>query len=298
MTRFDRNLVDYGGTMLTKGISYWSFPGGLEGTKPVAEAFIEAKKAGFESVEACLSETGDVSLQTTEAKAKEIIKAASDAGVKISSVATGLFWGKSLTASDPKVRAEALEIGKKLIDVAAWLDAGAVLVIPGAVDVFFDPASEVVEFNDVWDRATEAIGKLESHAKAAKIAIGLENVWNKFLTGPAELNKFIDQFNSEWVGSYFDVGNCLLYGYPEHWIKTLGKRIKRVHFKDFRRAVGTGDGFVDLLAGDVNWPAVISAFKEIGYNGYVTAEMIPGYKHYPEVIIGNTSRAMDAILGR
>ncbi|MEN6355910.1 MAG: sugar phosphate isomerase/epimerase family protein [Armatimonadota bacterium] len=284
--------------MLTKGISYWSFPGGLEGTKPVAEAFIEAKKAGFESVEACLSETGDVSLQTTEAKAKEIIKAASDAGVKISSVATGLFWGKSLTASDPKVRAEALEIGKKLIDVAAWLDAGAVLVIPGAVDVFFDPASEVVEFNDVWDRATEAIGKLESHAKAAKIAIGLENVWNKFLTGPAELNKFIDQFNSEWVGSYFDVGNCLLYGYPEHWIKTLGKRIKRVHFKDFRRAVGTGDGFVDLLAGDVNWPAVISAFKEIGYNGYVTAEMIPGYKHYPEVIIGNTSRAMDAILGR
>lgn len=284
--------------MLTKGISYWSFAGGLEGTKPIADAFVEAKNAGFESVEACLSETGDVSLQTTEAKAKEIIKAASDAGVQISSVATGLFWAKSLTASDPKVRAEALEIGKKLIDVAAWLDAGAVLIVPGAVDVFFDPASEVVEFNDVWDRATEAIGNLESHAKTAKIAIGLENVWNKFLTGPAELNKFIDQFNSEWVGSYFDVGNCLAYGYPEHWIKTLGNRIKRVHFKDFRRAVGTGDGFVDLLAGDVNWPAVMSAFKEIGYNGFVTAEMIPSYKHYPDVIIGNTSRAMDAILGR
>jgi L-ribulose-5-phosphate 3-epimerase len=283
---------------MIKGISYWSFAGGLEGTKPIAEAFKEAKKAGFESVEACLSDTGDVSMQTTEAKAKEIIKAASDAGVKISSVATGLFWGKSLTASDPKVRAEAFEIGKKLLDVAAWLNAGAVLIVPGAVDVFFDPASEVVEFDTVWDRATDAIGKLEAHAKSLKIEIGIENVWNKFLTGPYEMKAFIDQFNSEWVGSYFDVGNVLLYGYPEHWIKSLGKRIKRVHFKDFRTAVGTGAGFVDLLAGNVNWPAVMSAFKEIGYDGFVTAEMVPAYTHYPEAIIDTTSRAMDSILGR
>ena len=97
--------------MFIKGISYWSFPGGLSGAKPVSEAFIEARNAGFESVEVCLSETGDVSLRTTARAAKEITRAAGDAGVEISSVATGLFWGTSLTADDRGVRAQALEIG-------------------------------------------------------------------------------------------------------------------------------------------------------------------------------------------
>lgn len=284
--------------MLTKGISYWSFVGGLEGTRPVAEVFSAAKKAGFESVEVCLSATGDVSLETTEKSAKNIIKAASDAGIQISSVATGLFWGKSLSAGDPKVRAEAMEIAKKLIDVAAWLDAGAVLLIPGAVDIFFDPTAEVVDYDTVWGRASEAVGKLVPQAETSKIVIGIENVWNKFLLGPVELKTFIDQFNSEWVGSYFDVGNCMNVGYPEQWIRSLGKRIKRVHLKDFRRSVGNADGFVDLLEGDVNWPEVIKALGEVGYDSFMTAEMIPLYRHYPEVRILNTSNAMDAILGR
>jgi L-ribulose-5-phosphate 3-epimerase len=283
---------------MIKGISYWSFPGGSEGTKPVVEAFVEAKKAGFESIELCLSDTGDVSLNITEAQAKTIVKAANDADIKISSVATGLFWGKSLTASDPQIRAEALKIAEKEIQTAAWLEAGAVLLIPGSVDVFFDPTSETVSYNDVWQRATDAVGSLVHLAESLKVAVGIENVWNKFLVGPAELISFIDQFNSDYIGSYFDVGNCMLTGYPEQWIRMLGKRIKRVHLKDFRRGVGTGDGFVDLLSGDVNWPEVISALKEINYDGYLTAEMIPIYKHYPEVLIDNTSRAMDAILGR
>jgi len=284
--------------MFIKGISYWSFVGGLEGTKPVAEAFAEAKRAGFEAVEVCLSDTGDVSLKTTERAAKEIVKVAHDSGIKISSVATGLLWGKPLTASDPKRRAEALAIGRKLIEVAAWLEAGAVLVVPGAVDVFFDPAAEVRDYGPVYELATEAIGKLLPEAQAAKVVIGIENVWNKFLVGPLELMLFVDQFNSKWVGAYFDVGNCMLVGYPEQWIKLLGKRIKRVHFKDFRRAVGTAPGFCDLLSGDVNWPGVMEALEAVGYEGFVTAEMIPIYQHHPGVLIENTSRAMDAILGR
>ena len=284
--------------MLTKGISYWSFPGGLEGTKPVAEAFAEAKNAGFESVEVCLSETGDVSMETTEKSAKEIVGQARDAGIRISSVATGLFWDKSLTASDQSVRAQAMDIGRQLINVAAWLELDAVLLIPGAVDVFFNPAGEVVEYQSVWDSATGAVEGLLPEAKATGVAICVENVWNKFLIGPMEIKSFIDQFQSEYVGSYFDVGNAMLVGYPEHWIRILGERIKRVHFKDFRCNVGTADGFVDLLSGDVNWPGVIEALDNIGYDGFVTAEMIPTYIHYPEVLIENTSRAMDAILRR
>ena len=109
---------------------------------------------------------------------------------------------------------------------------------------------------------------------------------------------FIDQFNTPHVGSYFDVGNVLATGYPEHWISILGERIKRVHFKDYRKAVGTVDGFCDLLSGDVNWPAVMASLKDISYNGWIAAEMIPPvpfYKYAPETLIDNTSRAMDKI---
>ncbi len=282
--------------MFIKGISYWSFPRGLDGSKPVREAMREAKKAGFESIELCLGETGDVSLTSTGHSIAEVTKAAHEEGIRISSVACGLFWGKSLSAPDPKVRAEAIDIGKKLIDVAAWMDAGAVLIIPGAVDVFFDPTSEVVDYNTVWELATDSISQLVGSAESSRIALCLENVWNKFLVGPVELCKFIDQFESDWVGSYFDVGNAMLVGYPEHWIRVLGSRIKRVHLKDFRRAVGDANGFCDLLSGDVNWPEVIAALQGIGYDSYLTAEMIPLYRFHPEVLIENTSRAIDAIL--
>jgi len=282
--------------MFIKSISYWSFPGGLEGTRPVAEVFSHAKRAGFDAVEVALSAMGDISLSTSERKAKDIVKAAADAGIQISSVATGLFWGTSLSSDDPAVRAKAVDIGNKLIDIAGWLGAGAVLLIPGAVDVFFDPSTPVIDYGTVLKRASEAVSALIPRAAAAKVALGIENVWNKFLVDPLALKAFIDQFESEWVGSYLDVGNCLLTGYPEQWIRFLGRRIKRVHLKDFRRSVGTADGFVDLLSGDVNWPEVMKALREVGYQGFLTAEMIPGYKHYPEVLIENTSRAMDAIL--
>ena len=100
-------------------------------------------------------------------------------------------------------------------------------------------------------------------------------MWNKFLLSPLEMRAFIDSFGSQRVGAWFDCGNVLATGYPQHWIDILGKRIVRVHVKDYRRAVGTTDGFVDLLSGDVDWPAVTAALKRIGYQGWVSAEMIP-----------------------
>ena len=96
------------------------------------------------------------------------------------------------------------------------------------------------------------------------------------------MKNFIDSFNSEYVGSYFDVGNVLLTGYPDQWIKILGKRIKRLHIKDFKSSTGTVDGFVDLMEGDVNFTSVVRALKEIGYNGYLTSEIIPFSEGRPE----------------
>ena len=115
--------------------------------------------------------------------------------------------------------------------------------------------------------------------------------WNKFLLSPLEMRDFIDSFNSDFVGSYFDVGNVLLTGYPEQWIRILGKRTKRVHIKDFKKSTGTVEGFVDLLEGDVDFDGVKKALADIGYDGYVTAEMLPYESGRPE----KTAAAMKKI---
>jgi hexulose-6-phosphate isomerase len=185
-----------------------------------------------------------------------------------------------------------------MLDIAKWLGVDAILVVPGAVDVFFLPDAEVVPYDVAYSRSREAIGGLVQKAEANRVAIGLENVWNKFLLSPLELRDFIDGFGSAFVGSWFDAGNVLSTGYPEHWIPILGERIKRVHVKDFKTAIGNGNGFCDLGEGDVNWPAVLSALKAIHYDGWVTAEMIPSYSRFPDGTALAASMALDFILGR
>ncbi len=137
------------------------------------------------------------------------------------------------------------------------------------------PDAEVIDYDVCYERAGEAIRQILPAAEQTGVAICIENVWNKFLLSPLEMRDFIDGFNSEMVGAYFDVGNVLLTGYPDQWIRILGKRIKRVHVKDFKLSVGTVAGFVDLLEGDVDFEAVKKTLTEIGYDGYVTAELLP-----------------------
>ncbi|MGQ9513684.1 MAG: sugar phosphate isomerase/epimerase family protein [Thermoproteota archaeon] len=213
-------------------------------------------------------------------------------GMEISSLASGLLWSSSLTSEDAANRKRARNIVRKQIEAASALGTDAILVIPGAVDVFFIPGGEVVQYDKVYERLRDAIQDLLPYAEKYGVTIGLENVWNKFFLSP------VDSFKSKYVGIFFDTGNVMPFGYPEQWIRILGQKIKRVHVKDFRRAVGTIEGFVDLLEGDVNWPEVTRALNEVGYDSYLIAEMIPLYKHYPMARIRNTSTALDYILGR
>jgi hexulose-6-phosphate isomerase len=283
---------------MKKSISYWAFPGGLEGTKNVREAMVEAKQYGFDAIEPCVGETGALSLASTKAECAAMRANADEIGIEISSVASGIFWGYNFGNSDAKLRGKAADAVKKMLQIANWLGTDALLTIPAAVDVFFNPASEVVPYDVAYERAVAGIKKVLPVAEKFKVVLAIENVWHKFLMSPLEMCRFIDSFNSPYVGAYFDVGNVLRTGYPEQWIRILGQRIKRVHLKDYRIAAADVNGFVDLLEGDVNWPEVMRALKEVGYNGYLTAEMIPTYRFYPEVRLINTSTAMDAIMGR
>ncbi len=283
---------------MKKSISYWAFPGGVDGKKDVEECFAQAKAAGFEGVEVAMGVEGQITMDSSKSDIKAIVEAAANTGIGISSLCTGLYWDYNFTSNDSTKVQMAEDITKKMLEVASWLEVDTILAIPGSVDVFHNPEAEIIPYATVWNKVIDAMGKLSTYAQELKVNIGIENVWNKFLLSPMEAKMLIDSIGSDYVGLYFDVGNAILFGYPEHWIEILGSRIKKVHFKDFKRAVGTIDGFCDLLEGDVNWPAVIKSLKSIGYDDYVTAEMIPHYNYYPEARIENTSRAMDKILGR
>jgi L-ribulose-5-phosphate 3-epimerase len=267
------------------------FEGGLEAQKPVAEAMAEAKKLGFDAIELCIADKGVLTHQTTEAQCEEIVAEAQKIGIEISSVASGQSWSWSPSANDPKTRTKIIDFTCKALQVTQWLGTDAYLFVTGAVDVFFLPDAEVIPYDICYQRATEAVKRILPTAEKTGVALGIENVWNKFLLSPLEMRDFIDSFGSEMVGAYFDVGNVLLTGYPCQWIRILNKRIKRVHVKDFKKSVGTVEGFVDLLEGDVNFENVKKALAEIGYDGYVTAEMLPYQPGRPE----KTAQAMKKI---
>ena len=104
------------------------------------------------------------------------------------------------------------------------------------------------------------------------VTLAIENVWNKFLLSPQEMRQPLDEGHPR-IGAYFDVGNCILYGYPEQWVGILGERIKKVHVKDFKRSVATGAGFCQLLEGDADYPAVMRELRGAGYDDYLTSEV-------------------------
>jgi len=271
--------------------SYWIFDGGLDGSLPIGSAMEQTSKLGFEAIELGIASQGVLTHNTTQAECEEIVREAEKHGLKISGVASGESWTTSPTANDEDVRKKIIDFTQKALQVTQWLGSDAYLFVPGAVEVFFLPEAEVIPYDVCYQRASEAISQLVPVAEKLGVAIAVENVWNKFLLSPLEMREFIDNFNTSQVGVYFDVGNVLLTGYPDQWIHILGSRIKRVHIKDFKRSVGTADGFVDLLEGDVDFEAVKQALSEINYDGYVTAEMIPFTPGRPE----KTAAAMKEI---
>jgi L-ribulose-5-phosphate 3-epimerase len=279
---------------MKKGINIWSFAE----NHSIETCMRIAKHSGYDGIELALSESGELHLETTEREALHYKRLANEIGIDITSLASGLYWQYSFTSANLDNRQKAYEIAVRQIELAAMLELDTVLIIPGAVGVDFITDHEVVAYDRAYELALEAVGRLAKVAEAHKVSIGLENVWNKFLLSPLEFRSFIDNINSDYLGAYLDVGNVIVNGYPEHWISILGRRIRKVHFKDYRRAAGGLHGFVDLLAGDVNYPEVVRHLRKIEYDDYVIAEMIPPYVHHTDQIIANTSAAMDVILGR
>jgi len=285
VSSFEANMI--------KAISYWSLKNGLEGTGAIEEALIQAKSHGFKGVELAVAETGVLTPNTDEATCKHYRSLGEKHGLAIETLASGMTWGCSPSDLDPAVRAKSLELHKAALQRAAWLGIKSMLFIPGAIRIPWDPAYKSVPYQKAIEWARHAVETLAPVAKQNKVELCVEIVWNGMFYSPVEIASFIDSFQSEWVGIYFDVGNVMgIEQEPQHWIGYLGKRIRRIHLKDFKRDVRNMSGFCDLTVGDVNWPEVMKSLKGIGYAKTLVAEMIPA----DDAVLARTSVAVDKIM--
>lgn len=273
-----------------KAINYWVL-GGFDGEKSAVDAILDAKNLGLDGIELtfgdCLKE--DITFEACQT----ISETATSNGIALETLATGAYWGCSLASENEVERQQAIQFTLKYLQVAAWLQVDKILVIPGAVDVAWDDSRPVVPYQTVWDNATESLRIILKKAEELKINICLENVWNKFLLSPIEFKYFLDQFDSDYIGIYLDVGNALINGYPENWIEILNEKVKAVHIKNFTRtdAGGSLSGFGEnLCEGDLNYDKVLAALRKINYNGPMTVEMIP-FSRLPDLVLPDMALA-------
>ena len=243
------------------------------------ERFKMARDVGFEVVQA--------PTEPDERKAEEIKKAADGAKIRIDSVMNMDHWKYPLSSADPAVVEKSLAGMRTSMHNAKLWGCDAVLLVPAVLD-------PKTSYRDVWTRSQKQIRTLLPMAEELRVVIALEEVWNKFLLSPLEMARYIEEFHSPWIKAWFDVGNVMFYGYPQDWIRTLGKSIYKVHLKDFKRKEG-GYEWVNLGDGDVDWPAVRAAFTEIGYAGSAIVELEKGDEAY----LRDVSRRVDRlVLGR
>lgn len=229
---------------------------------PFRERFQLAKEVGFVGIEA--QTVGDAG------EAEEIAEASRAAGIPIHSVMNMDHWRYPLSSADPEVVDRSIAGMETSMRNAVLWGADVVLLVPAVVN-------EETTYEQAWERSQKEIRRLLPLAEELGVIIAVEEVWNRFLLSPPEFARYVDEFNSPWLRAYFDVGNIVMYGIPQHWIRTLGERIVRFHLKDFDTQTRQ---FVPLGEGSINWPAVRAAIDDIGYSGYLTVELPAGDRDY------------------
>ncbi|MCY2966068.1 MAG: TIM barrel protein [Planctomycetota bacterium] len=249
------------------------------GDAPLIEKFKMLKEIGFEGID-----------MDKPADHNEVKRAMDASGLIVHGVVDYIHWGKPLSHPDPTVRAEGVEGLKTALRDCKVYGGTTVLLVVGI-------CNKEISYADAYKRSQDEIRKALPLAGELGLKIAFENVWNMMLLSPLEFARYIDEFESPLVGAYFDVGNIINYGWPEHWIRTLGKRILKVDIKEYSRKLrdqkGPYAGFeAELGDGDCDWPAVLKAFEEIGYSGWGSAEVRGGDR----ARLLEVSQRMDKIL--
>jgi len=245
---------------IKKAVKY----GMIEPGSTVLDKFRLLRSIGFEGVE--MDSPNDLPLE-------EVLAARAETGLEIPSVVDSVHWHKPLGDPDPGVRAEGVKALESAIRDAKAYGATTVLLVPAIVD-------QGVAYADAYQRSQDEVRKVLPLCKETGVRIAIENVWNNFLLSPLEAARYTDEIDPVWVGWHFDIGNVVAYGWPEHWIRALGKRIWKLDVKEYSRRKrdeeGRWKGFeVAIGDGDCGWPRVMAALDEVGYSGWAAAE-VPG----------------------
>jgi L-ribulose-5-phosphate 3-epimerase len=255
----------------------------LPETASIADRFQIGRDAGFERIE-CPT--------TPDQRQAESMKNASEkTGLKIHSVMNMGHWKYPLSSPDPVVVQKSIEGIKTSLHNAHLWGANTVLIVPAVVDA-------TTSYSTAYERSQANIRTLIPVAEELKVILAVEEVWNKFLLSPIEFARYIDEFNSPWVRAYFDVGNVVLYGYPQDWICTLGARIVKLHIKDFsfRNDPATKKHVADWVSlgeGDIDWKAIYLALQQIGFRGTATVELPEGNAAYLKEVCRRLNLILD-----
>ena len=195
-----------------------------------------------------------------------------------------MHWGKDyqLSSPDEKARAKGLEAVKGAIKAAKTVGADTMLLVPGVVN-------KEVTYEQCWERSQAEVKKAIPLAEESGVKIAIEVVWNNFITKPEQLIEYVDSFKSKFVGAYFDCSNMIKYGVSSaDWIRKLGKRMLKFDFKGYSKQ----KQWVAVGEGDEDWPEIVKALAEVGYQGWATAEI----GRCDEKQLKDLSATMDKIL--
>jgi hexulose-6-phosphate isomerase len=254
----------------------------IAGDMSVLEKFQLLKSLGFDGVEMMSPANYD---------RDEVLAARDRSGIVIHGVVNAEHWRSPLSDPDPAVRARGREALEQALRDAGAYGSTTVLLVPAVVN-------KQVSYADAWKRSRAEIRRVLPLAEKVRVRIAIENVWNNFLLSPLEAARYVDEFESPWIGWYFDVGNVVRYGWPDQWIRTLDRRVLKLDIKEYSRSKRDNEGLwkgfnVEIGDGDCDWPSVRAALRDIGYEGWATAEVRGGDADR----LTEIARRMDGALG-
>lgn len=270
--------VNANSLQIKKGLGYWMIKEDLS----LLDKFKLVKDLGFDGIE--FNSPLDIPLN-------DLLEARDKTGIEVPSTVNKDHWGKPISDPDPAVRQFTIDSMAKSLEQTKELGGDTVLLVPGVV-------SDTVSYKTAYGNALDSIRKMIPHAEKTGVKIALENVWNNFILSPIEAKDFLDKIDHPLVGWYFDLGNILRYGWPDHWLEVLGDKVFKLHVKEYSKKImneeGLGKGFnVELTQGDVNWPQVMKTIKDINYKGqYMTLEVNGGDR----TVLKKLSEQLDTII--
>ncbi len=255
----------------------------------LADKAAAAREAGFDGIEVTIG--GDPSapmhIAMDRAKVERVRAVLHSLDLEIPSVMGAVLRDTPILSPDPAVRRRGVATFAAVLERAAWLGASTALLHPG-------PLPPELRYDHAWEVTVAALRALIPVCERTGVSIGLENVWNKFLLAPTEMRQLLDEVNHPLIGCYLDTANMLLYGYAEHWVPIVGRHLRKVHVKDFKRESGGGH-FCQLLDGECNYPAVMRELRALGYDGYLTSE-VSAAERGPGGSIGETAARLQQII--